>query len=52
MSDPVRIIVGDVRDGLRIPLADGFRLIGSNFVQPDRRDAMVEAMATRRGGAP
>jgi hypothetical protein len=38
-------------DGPRIPLADWFRLIGSNFVVPDRRDAMVEAMASRRGSA-
>lgn len=40
--------------GQIVPVAteeEAFRLIGSNFVQPDRRDAMVEAMATRRGGA-
>ena len=30
---------------------EAFRLIGANFVQPDRRDAMVEAIAARRGSA-
>lgn len=38
-------------DGPRIPLAEAFRLIGANFVPPERRDAMVEAMAARRGSA-
>lgn len=40
--------------GQIVPVAteeEAFRLIGANFVLPERRDAMVEAMATRRGGA-
>lgn len=40
--------------GQIVPVAteeEAFRLIGANFVQPDRRDAMVEAMASRRGSA-
>lgn len=30
---------------------EAFRLIGANFVPPERRDAMVQAMASRRGNA-
>ncbi len=40
--------------GTIVPVAseeDAFRLIGANFVPPERRDAMVEAMAARRGSA-
>ena len=40
--------------GQIVPVAteeEAFRLIGSNFVPPERRDAMVEAMASRRGSA-
>lgn len=39
--------------GQIVPVAteeEAFRMIGANFVPPDRRDAMVEAMAARRGG--
>lgn len=40
--------------GTTVPVAseqEAFRLIGANFVPPERRDAMVEAMAARRGSA-
>jgi hypothetical protein len=40
--------------GSVVPVAseeEAFRLIGANVVPPERRDAMVEAMASRRGSA-